>query len=90
MKAPKSGFERLELVLDVGLDKLNETDEDREPESNTLTDACDREEYLSSSHPGEILRCSSSHSASTAETDNRSSYKLGGFARTWSLESDTV
>eukprot|EP00804_Cyclotella_cryptica_P000488 CCRYP_018524-RA/>CCRYP_018524-RA protein AED:0.30 eAED:0.30 QI:0/-1/0/1/-1/1/1/0/832 len=75
VKAPKSGSERLELVLDPNWILTPDDFDDRN----------DRED--DNSHPDIAHSASnhSNHSASTAETDNRSGSRVN---RTFSLESD--
>lgn len=108
VKSPKSGSERLELVLDTiesweqpptGVyddrnprhvdgnfdDNPDGYDDDCAPRDDVNgMDFLEQQYY----YDNDILPCPSSHSASTTETDNRSS--ADRMNRTWSLDSDGV
>ena len=126
VKAPKSGSERLELVLDESM--AITTEDDARGDTNNYyadtSDAHEREQPAASSnangmnnndpnlsmqyigdeldyygggdqYPQSLYRCVSSHSASTAETDNRFTARaedsLGAslsLTRTWSMASE--
>lgn len=99
MKTPKSGSERLELVLENSHwhDEPQQVDDSREPDNfdyysdpptwERREDACG---YNHNDDNGrEIVQSPSGHSASTCETDNTSSNKMSGnISRTWSIASD--
>ncbi|KAL7468119.1 hypothetical protein ACHAXS_008347 [Conticribra weissflogii] len=100
VKTPKSGSERLELVLENSHwhEPPPKVDDSREPDNfDYYSDPPTwerREEgvggyYDDDADEREIVQCPSGHSASTCETDNTSSNRMtGGISRTWSIASD--
>jgi len=99
VKTPKSGSERLELVLENSHwhDEPQQVDDSREPDNiDFYSDppTWERREdaggyYHDDDDEREIVQSPSGHSASTCETDNTSSNKMSGnISRTWSIASD--
>lgn len=100
VKAPKSGSDRLELVLDDDRDDINThgsksyynyNDDDECRQTNPQDN--EYQYIVDDKYPQSLYQeCTSSHSASTTETDNRASARSStsegsSLRRTWSIES---